>query len=232
MSFDTHYCKIAQLVQEKALMCGRRPEEMTLIAVSKGCSIESIQSVYQEGGRVFGESRVQEALEKIPYLPKECQWHLIGNLQSNKAAKAISAFQLIHSVDTYELARKISQASQAKGMTASILLQVNTSKEKTKHGLCAKEWERVLDEVNQLSHLRIEGLMTMAPYIEDQQIIRACFQLLYQLREAWRKQMREPKIFQHLSMGMSHDYLVAIEEGATLLRVGSAIFQNHSKSVN
>jgi pyridoxal phosphate enzyme (YggS family) len=224
MNIETHYCQVAHTVREKALACGRRPEEITLIAVSKTFPFESIQSVYQEGGRDFGESRIQEALEKISQMPKDCKWHLIGTLQSNKVNKAISAFQLIHSVDTPLLAQKISEASQAKGIMTSILLQVNTSGEKTKHGLSPEEWERALERINQLSHLRIEGLMTMAPYTEDEQVIRACFHHLYQLRESWRKQMKNPAIFQHLSMGMSHDYLIAIEEGATLVRVGSAIF--------
>ncbi len=224
MSVDTHYCQVAQLVEEKALACGRRPAEITLIAVSKTYSINSLQSVYQKGGRNFGESRIQEALDKIPYLPKDCKWHLIGTLQSNKVVKAISAFQLIHSVDTPLLAQKISLVSQTKGITTSILLQVNTSGEKTKHGLSPNEWERALETINQFPSLKIEGLMTMAPYTDDQESIRACFHQLYQLRESWRKQMKNPIDFQHLSMGMSQDYLIAIEEGATLLRVGTAIF--------
>lgn len=227
MSIGGHYSRVAQEVREKALACGRQPQEMTLIAVSKTHPLASIQSVYQEGERDFGESRVQEALEKIPCLPKDCRWHLIGTLQSNKILKAISAFYLIHSIDTPLLAQKVSQASQAKDVTTSILLQVNTSGEKSKHGLSAEEWKRSFDMINRLSHLRIEGLMTMAPYTEDQQVIRTCFRKLYQLRENWRPQMRDPKIFHHLSMGMSNDYLIAIEEGATLLRVGSAIFGPH-----
>jgi pyridoxal phosphate enzyme (YggS family) len=225
MSVPTHFCQVTESVHEKALACGRQPSEITLIAVSKGNPVESLQSVYREGGRVFGESRVQEALTKIPLLPTDCQWHLIGTLQSNKVAKAISHFQLIHSVDTPLLAQKISQVSQSKGVITSILLQVNTSGEITKQGLSAEEWYSSLEQINQLSHLKIEGLMTMAPFIEDQQLIRSCFRKLYQLREAWRMEMRDPAIFQHLSMGMSHDYLIAIEEGATLLRVGTAIFE-------
>jgi hypothetical protein len=224
MSTVTHYCQIEQQVREKALACGRQPQEITLVAISKTYPVESIQSVYQEGGRVFGESRVQEALQKIPVLPPDCQWHLIGTLQSNKVSKAISAFRLIHSVDHLQLAQKISHASQEKGITTSILLQVNTSGEVTKHGLSGEEWEKALESINQLSHLRVEGLMTMAPYTEDQELIRSCFRKLYQLREKWRSQMKDPTSFCHLSMGMSNDYLIAIEEGATLLRIGSAIF--------
>jgi pyridoxal phosphate enzyme (YggS family) len=224
MSIETRYAQVAQEVREKALACGRKEEDVTLIAVSKTYPVESLHSVYQERCRDFGESRVQEAVEKIPELPSDCRWHLIGSLQSNKVGKAISAFHLIHSVDTPQLAQKISHASEMKGITTSILLQVNTSDEATKHGLSAEEWERSLEIVNQLPNIKVKGLMTMAPFIEDQQFIRLCFRKLYQLREAWRGKMREPFLFQHLSMGMSHDYLIAIEEGATLLRIGTAIF--------
>lgn len=224
MSTVTHYCQIEQQVREKALACGRQPQDITVIAVSKNCPVESIQAVYQEGGRIFGENRVQEALQKIPLLPEDCQWHLIGTLQSNKISKAISSFQLIHSVDTPLLAQKISHASQERGFTTSILLQVNTSGELSKHGLSGEEWQKSLESLNQLSNIRIEGLMTMAPYTEEQVVIRSCFRKLYVLRDQWRSQMRNPAPFQHLSMGMSNDYLIAIEEGATLLRIGTAIF--------
>jgi pyridoxal phosphate enzyme (YggS family) len=224
MNDPVRYHYVVQSIKEKAVACGRRSQEILLIAVSKTASVESIQSIYQAGCREFGESRVQEALEKIPCLPHDCQWHLVGSLQSNKVGKAISAFHLIHSVNTPLLAQKISQASQTQGITTSILLQVNTSGEKSKQGLSAEEWQHSLEAINQLSHLKIEGLMTMAPYTEDQRVIRSCFRQLYQLREAWRGQMKDPLLFQHLSMGMSHDYLIAIEEGATLLRIGTAIF--------
>lgn len=224
MTRSTHYSQIQEKVREKALACGRRPDDITLIAVSKTYPVEVVEAVYQEGGRQFGESRVQEALVKIPLMPEDCVWHLIGTLQSNKVVKAISFFRLIHSVDTPELAQKISQASQVKGVVTSVLLQVNTSGEKTKHGLSGEEWQQQLEEVNRLSNLRIEGLMTMAPDVEEEKVIRTCFRQLYQWREQWRCEMKEPAIFRHLSMGMSHDYEIAIEEGATLLRVGTAIF--------
>lgn len=223
MSIETHYTQIHEQVQEKALTCGRQPQEITLVAVSKTWPIETIQAVYQEGGRVLGESRIQEALQKMPHLPSDCQWHLIGSVQTNKVSKAL-AFQLIHSVDNLGLARKLSEASHMQGVTTSILLQVNTSGEKTKHGLSGEEWQRALDQVNLLPNLRVEGLMTIAPYTEDQGVIRSCFHRLYLWRETWRDRMINPHVFQHLSMGMSHDFLIAIEEGATILRIGSAIF--------
>lgn len=222
------YSQIAHIVMEKAISCGRSPLEITLIAVSKTHPLDSLVSIYQEGCRDFGESRLQEAMGKIMQLPPDCRWHLIGSLQNNKVVKAISAFQLIHSVDSPELAKKISEVSQAKGVSTSILLQVNTSGEMTKRGFSSTKWASCLDIVNALPNIKIEGLMTMAPLTEDQHLIRACFRKLYQLRENWRSQMKEPPLFRHLSMGMSHDFLIAIEEGATLLRIGSAIFDKRT----
>jgi PLP dependent protein len=224
MSIITHYRYIEQQVRERALACGRNPKEITVLAVSKNRSVEWMKSVYQEGCREFGENRVQEALEKIPQLPADCKWHMIGTLQSNKVSKALSSFQLIHSVDHPSLAQKISHVSQTKGIITPILLQVNTSGEKTKHGLSGDEWYKALEWINQLSCIHVEGLMTIAPYINNQQVIRSCFRKLYELREEWRGQMKDPASFLHLSMGMSNDFLIAIEEGATLLRIGTAIF--------
>lgn len=224
MTAASGYAQILKQVQEKAKACGRHPDEITLIAVTKNRPVSAIEEAYQSGARDFGESRIQEVLPKISCLPSTCRWHLIGSLQTNKAAKAVAAFGLIHSVDTVVLARKISQVSAARGEPAAILLQVNTSGERAKHGLSPEEWENALVEIKQLPYLQIEGLMTMAPLTEDQEIIRCCFRTLRLLRDLWRGQMKDPNLFKHLSMGMSHDYLIAIEEGATLVRIGTAIF--------
>lgn len=222
----TEYLEIREAVIEKTVSCGRKPEDVTLIAVSKGVSFPFMRIAYQEGCRDFGESRIQEACEKIGDLSSDCRWHLIGSLQRNKVAKAIPLFHLIHSVDALQLAEKISSVSALKNVVTSILLQVNTSGEMTKHGLFPNEWEKIFDQLNELPNIQIQGLMTIAPLTYDQQVIRSCFRTLYQLRESWRSKMKEPFLFQHLSMGMSHDYSIAIEEGATLLRIGSAIFRN------
>ncbi len=220
----TNYLKTVQDVKEKAHICGRQPDEITIIAVSKGCTLDTLLPAYQEGARNFGESRVQESLTKMVHMPADCNWHMIGTLQKNKVSTAVSRFNLIHSVDSLELAKKISETSRFKSKITSILLQVNTSGEKTKHGLSETEWERHLDQLNELSNMHIKGLMTIAPLIGDEKVIRNCFKKLYHLREKWKGFLREPELFVHLSMGMSHDYPIAIEEGATLLRIGSAIF--------
>lgn len=199
------------------------------MAVSKTYSVDDIQRVYNKGCRDFGESRIQEALEKQPLLPKDIQWHLIGTLQKNKVNKAVESFALIHSVDTLELAQKISEASLNKGVITSILLQVNVSGEQSKHGLSPLEWRAALESVSQLPNLAVRGLMTMAPLVEDESLIRTCFRQLFQLHAEFEQKVPQPSIFTELSMGMSHDYPIAIQEGATILRIGTAIFGESSK---
>lgn len=229
MSFNPlgdRYQLVRAQVNELALACGRQPEEVILIAVSKTHPCSAIQQVYQAGCTDFGESRVQEALQKIEELPAGIEWHLIGTLQKNKVNKAVGAFSLIHSVDSPELARKIAEVSEKRGIRTRILLQVNTSLESSKHGLTAEEWRKCICEVDQLSGLQLEGLMTMAPHVEDHEVIRKCFASLRNLKEEFQQQVKDPSFFRQLSMGMSHDYSIAIQEGATMIRIGSAIFSH------
>lgn len=230
ISLSDRYRMIQEDVWQRALACGRKSDEVTLITVTKTHPASLIQDVYQAGARQFGENRVQELLSKIPVLPGDCQWHLIGSLQGNKVGKVLdSAVRLIHSVDRFELAEKIALGSQARQRETSILLQVNISGEESKHGFSEKEWEQVLEKLCQLPALRIEGLMTMAPLTDDQVLIRRCFKELAALKEKWKSVMRDPAVFSHLSMGMTNDYGIAIEEGATLVRIGSAIFGDRAK---
>lgn len=222
---SNRYPFLLEQVHNKVLACGRKAGDVTLITVTKNREIEAIKSVYNSGARDFGENRVQEGLPKIPLLPADVHWHFIGTLQSNKVAKVLPHFCLIHSVDSLELACRISRLSMSINQVTPILLQVNTSFESTKHGLTAEAWERCLDEINSLSHIQVQGLMTLAPFTQDQFAIRRCFRNLFLLREKWIKHMKNPEHFNHLSMGMSNDYLIAIEEGTTLLRIGTAIFE-------
>ncbi len=219
---QTNYRKLKAEIESIACENGRNPRDITLVAVSKGHPFSDIQAVYEAGCRDVGESRLQEAVEKLPQSPADLRWHYIGTLQSKKVNKVISHFSLIHSVDTPTLAKQISQSAQRMEITASILLQVNTSGELSKHGLSPQEWKTAFPDLLSLSNLRIEGLMTMAPLTEDTPIIRECFRNLRLFRDdlASRGQIALP----HLSMGMSHDYPIAIAEGATLLRIGSALF--------
>lgn len=218
MNFSDGYAKILEHVGAIAKQCGRDPNEITLIAISKTHSKEAIESVYQGGGRHFGESRLQEALPKIESCPKDITWHMVGPLQRNKVAKAVAAFDLIHSVADLSLAKKISEANTP----TDILLQVNTSGELSKQGLGEQQWLEVFPELLTLPNLSIQGLMTIAPLTEDTSEIRSTFSKLRLFKEKLTQTYNLP--LKHLSMGMTNDYPIAIEEGATLLRIGSAIF--------
>jgi len=218
------YLAIVENVQNKTLQIGRGVDEVKVVAVTKFQPIDSLQQLYRSGCRNFGESRVQEGVPKVMQFGGSPLWHFIGTLQSNKVSKVVEHFDLIHSVDSFELAKKISEVSRKQGKATAILLQVNISLESSKHGLRIEEWKQKLVEVNKLEGIQVQGLMTMAPLTMNEKIIRNCFNRLYKLKDEWRGLMRDPGVFHHLSMGMSNDYLLAIEEGATLLRIGSAIF--------
>lgn len=211
-----NYLRVWESVARLAQACGRKEDEITVIAVSKTYSVDAVREVYGAGCRDFGESRVQEALPKIESGASDLRWHLIGTLQANKVRKVIGKFCLIHAVDNLELACKISSCSQEIGIESQVLLQVNTSGETSKRGLSVGQWEPHLDEVMALPNLKVEGLMTMAPLTDDERVVRECFRRLRHFRDQLR--------LRHLSMGMSHDYPIAIEEGATLLRIGTVIF--------
>lgn len=198
---------------------------VTLVVVSKGHSWVEMEPAYVAGCRDFAENRLPEAFEKQSEAPADIRWHYIGPLQKNKVKKAIGRFHLIHSVDTLELAEKIAECSFAAGITTAILLQVNTSGEATKQGLNPQDWKESYGAVQALPGLRIEGLMTMAPLTEDFPRIQRCFHDLRLLREVLTPMTHPPHSLHHLSMGMSHDFPIALREGATLLRLGTVIFK-------
>jgi len=220
-----NFWRVEEEIKQTALHAGRKPEEIQLVIVTKQCSFQVNQSLYEIGCRDFGENRVQELKEKSMLLPSDIQWHFIGTLQRNKTNAAIQIAALIHSVDSLELAQAISECSRKLNKNTSILLQVNVSGEQSKRGLCPDEWERCLQELNTLPFINVRGLMTMAPLTEDFKLIRHCFASLRKLRDQWQHLMREPALFKELSMGMSHDFKIAIEEGATLLRLGTIILK-------
>ncbi|MBA3721700.1 MAG: YggS family pyridoxal phosphate-dependent enzyme [Parachlamydiaceae bacterium] len=220
-----HFLHLKSRIDEIARDCNRNPEDIQLVAVTKYCSKEMVEQVYEFGGRDFGESRIQEGIEKVLTLPEDIRWHFIGSLQLNKVSKAVQYFNLIHSVDSFKLAKKISEVSIQMGIDIPILLEVNTSGEITKHGFTIEECREKFDELNQLPNIILEGLMTIAPFTTDEKVIRRCFSQLRELREELRVRAKDPLLFCHLSMGMSNDYSIAIEEGATILRIGSAIFK-------
>ena len=220
-------------VQERiAAACrrgGRDPNRVTLVAVSKTFPAEKVREAYECGLRRFGENRVQEAEGKIAELRGlDIDWHLIGHLQTNKARKAAEIFQFIESLDTLKLAEKLNQVRESSGEPLRVLLQVDLGREATKFGIPREEVWEVARRVSELPRLRIRGLMTMPPYSEDPEQLRPYFRGLRELAESISGQNLSNVSMEALSMGMSHDFEVAIEEGATLVRVGTAIFGSRS----
>ncbi len=209
-------------ITQAAKRAGRDPEEVTLVAISKTHPAEMIREAVEAGQELFGESRVQEALIKIPSLPGRLRWHFIGHLQSNKVRKVIPSFELIHGVDSTALARDIDRIAAEMGLHPRVLLEVNVSGEGSKHGFSPEELEASLDELLVLPRVQIEGFMTMAPLAPEAEASRPYFAALRTLRDRLAEKTGIP--LDTLSMGMSGDYEVAVEEGATLVRVGSAIF--------
>lgn len=224
MSVQQNLAKVLKEIEEAALLAGRKPEEISLVAVTKGVSLQMIEEAYTLGCRDFAEARVPEALSKITRLPKAVRWHFVGKLQKNKVAKIIGRFKLIHSVDTPDLAEKIARSSQEKGIVSAILLEVNTSEEKTKAGLSPAQWKEAFLPLLDLQGIEIQGLMTMAPLTENESLIRQCFSELRHLRDFLQEAAEDRCDLSVLSMGMSNDFAIAIQEGATILRIGSAIF--------
>ncbi len=218
MSISANYQTLMMQIAAEAKKAGRDPDEIKLVAVTKNHSMGEIQELYNEGCRAFGENRVQEALPKKQEGAEDIEWHFIGTLQKKKVPKVVGSFSLIHSVDTFELAEKLNQVSQDRGVITPVLLQVNVSGEESKHGFSPKMIKELFPNIKSLPALRVDGLMTMAPAdaTHDQRL--ACFLGLRDLRD--KLGLKE------LSMGMSGDWREAIQAGATLLRVGSFLFQS------
>ncbi len=201
---------------------GRDPRDVTLVAVSKTVEPARIRQAVALGQSCFGENRVQEALAKIPEVGEGVAWHLIGHLQRNKARHAVGAFELIHSLDSLALAREIDKRAAARGRVQPVLVQLNLAGEATKQGLSETELFPFLEQALALEHLELRGLMTIPPPVERPEESRPWFCRLRELRDACGE--RFGSALPDLSMGMTDDFEVAVEEGATLLRVGRAIF--------
>src|SRR5262245_8485112 len=208
-----------------ARSAGREPSSVRLVAVSKTFPIELIRDAYAAGQRDFGDNRVQEALQKIAAgADLEIRWHLLGHLQTNKARKAGPAFAVIHSVDSVELLRKLDAASADAGASPDLLIQVDLAGEETKHGMVTEEVPRLFDAAAACRAARITGLMTLPPVPEIPEDARPYFRRLRDLRDEWLSSGVPAPMLRELSMGMSGDFEVAIQEGATMVRVGTAIF--------
>ena len=206
-----------------ALRSGRRPEDITLVAVSKTVDAETVKEASLLGLTDFGENRPQALKEKMELLP-HLKWHLIGRLQTNKVKDVAGRACLIHSLDRWNLAEEINRRGQRLGQKIPVLLEVNVAGEQEKAGIKPLDVEPFLDAIPQLNYIQLRGLMTMAPMVDDPEEARPVFRELYEIRRKCIHKRYENVDLLHLSMGMSQDYEVAIEEGATIVRVGTAIF--------
>lgn len=224
--------RVKQINDEIAAACaraGRSAAEITLVAVSKTVEAARIRAALSAGVQVLGENRVQEALAKMPELADQpVAWHLIGHLQSNKARKAVEAFAAIHSVDSLKLAERLSQAAGELGKHLPIFLEVNLGDESSKAGVTEADTLPLCEQVARLPQLALQGLMAVPPFLDNPADMRPYFRRLRRLRDAAIHTGIVPATFKHLSMGMSNDFAVAIEEGATYVRVGTALFGSRS----
>ena len=211
-------------IEEACRRAGRDRSEVTLIAVSKTKPVETLQEAYDLGVRVFGENKVQEMEDKYESLPRDIQWHLIGHLQRNKVKYIIDKAVLIHSVDSLRLAQTIEKEAEKHNLTAHILIEVNVAREESKFGIFPEDLEALVDEIAKLPHIQVDGLMTIAPFVPDPEENRPVFRELRKLSVDISAKKVDNVNMSVLSMGMTNDYQVAIEEGATMVRVGTGIF--------
>jgi hypothetical protein len=219
--------EILDRIASAAARAGREAGDVELVAVSKTFPAQSVREAWDAGQAVFGESRVQEAVAKIPDLPGAIRWHFIGHLQKNKIRRALPLFELFHGIDSLDLAKDMDRIAAEEGVFPRVLLEVNVAGEASKFGFQPETLEREIDSLLGLPRVQVEGLMTIAPYADDPEASRPHFRALRELRDRLEKQTGVP--LPRLSMGMSGDFEVAVEEGATLVRVGSAIFGSRPK---
>jgi len=220
MTIEQNIQNLQQRIARACEKAGRSPNEVTLVAVTKTVDASAIEAAFKAGITHFGESRVQEAkpkIEQLRNLKPGVTWHMVGHLQTNKAKTAAEIFDIIHSIDSLKLAETLNDSSPKR---LPILVQVNVAAEATKSGLPLSEVDEAIKQIGRLPNLEIQGLMTIAPWVENTEEVRPVFRHLRQLRDALG--------LKHLSMGMSDDFEVAIEEGATLVRIGRAVFGERS----
>lgn len=211
-------------IEQACKNAGRSRDEVTLIAVSKTKPVEMLQEIYDENIRDFGENKVQELCSKMGQLPSDIRWHMIGHLQRNKVKYIVGKVELIHSVDTYRLAEEINIQAKKQNVIVPILVEVNIAHEESKFGISAEDAILLVEEISKLENIRIKGLMTIAPYVENPEDNRLYFRKIKQLSVDITNKNIDNVFMEILSMGMTGDYMVAIEEGATMVRVGTRIF--------
>ncbi|HZK28765.1 MAG TPA: YggS family pyridoxal phosphate-dependent enzyme [Clostridia bacterium] len=228
---ENNLTRVREAIEKSAVTSGRAPQSAKLIAVTKGLPLSDLEIALSYGQEAFGENRVQELTAKMEEAKERelaCEWHMIGTLQTNKARFIVGEVDLIHSVDRVRLLRVIEQNASQRNIVQKVLLQVNVSGETSKHGFRPEKLGDLLDLQQEFAHIRIIGLMTMAPHFADPEQARPVFSRLRELRDDLAVAHNSPQLTE-LSMGMTNDYIQAVEEGATLVRVGSAIFNGQCR---
>lgn len=218
--------RIRDRIAAAAVRAGRSPDEVLLVAVTKTVDIPVVRALVDLGQKDLAENRPQELWRKSEAIPPNgVRWHLVGHLQRNKVRRTLSLTFLIHSVDSLRLAEELNREAERRGLRPQVLLEVNMSREPQKHGFAPEEMEQVLEQIGGLGHLQVRGLMTMAAWHDDPEMTRPTFAGLRELRDRLQQLAPANCQLQELSMGMSHDFEVAVEEGATIVRIGTALFE-------
>lgn len=221
---ETNLKEVRKKIEAACRRAGRDPDQVTLLAVSKRKPLEDIETLLALGQKDFGENYVQELLDKEEHVSQPVRWHMIGHLQTNKVRQIIGRTVLIHSVDSVRLAERIEKEAAKRDLTADILVQVNVAHEDSKFGLDTDDTEELVREISAFPHVRVRGLMTSAPFVDDPEKNRCYFRKLHKLFVDIGSKNIDNVSMDILSMGMTNDYEVAIEEGATMVRIGTAIF--------
>jgi pyridoxal phosphate enzyme (YggS family) len=224
-----NYQKIRARMNETAAKCGRTPNEIKILGAAKTQSVEAIRAALDAGVTLIGENYVQEAADKKKQIVDSTEWHMIGHLQRNKAKQALEIFDVIESLDGIKLAQALDLEGARRGKTIRVFVEVNLGGEENKSGVAKRETPALFEELAKLSHLRVEGLMTVPPFRENLEEVRPYFRQLRELRDQLNDLLLPNIQLAELSMGMSNDYPVAIEEGATIVRIGTALFGPRGK---
>lgn len=222
---------VRENIKKACEKAGRDVSEVTLIAVSKTKPVPMLQEAYDAGSRDFGENKVQEIMDKYPVLPQDIRWHMIGHLQRNKVKYIVDKVCLIHSVDSLRLAEEISSQAEKKKVEVDILVEVNIAHEESKFGTSREEAISLVEEISKLPHIHVKGLMTIAPFVENPEDNRKYFRQIKELSVDIMKKNIDNVSMEILSMGMTGDYMVAVEEGATMVRVGTGIFGERNYNI-
>jgi len=224
VSLKENLQSVRDKIAKAAEGAGRDPSEVKIVAITKTHPPEVVEEAVSAGLEDVGENKVQEFLDKSEEVAAPCRWHFVGHLQRNKVKKIIGRFEMIHSLDSLRLARRLNKLSSREEMVTDVLVQVNTSGEESKYGIMPEDAVRFCGEVSGMEGIRVKGLMTMAPWVDDPEVLRAAFSGLRRLRDEIRDRGIRRISMEHLSMGMTNDFEYAVAEGATILRLGRVLF--------